>query len=82
MSNKNIVNIEVRKGQKDNNLGLLRRFSRQIKESGIIRKVRKIRYQKRPKSKLGLKLSALKKIAKKKEIEHLRKLGKVNYKID
>lgn len=68
--------IEVRKNSNENNSGVLRRFSRRIQESGIIRKVKGSRYNLRQESKLKIKKSALKKIERRKEIEKLRKLGK------
>ena len=69
--------IEVRKNQNENNSGVLRRFSRRIQESGIIRKVKGSRYNKREESKLKTKRNALKRIGRRKEIEKLKKLGKI-----
>ena len=69
--------IEVRKNQNENNSGVLRRFSRRIQESGIIRKVKGSRYNERGESKLKTKRSALKRIDRRKEIEKLKKLGKI-----
>ena len=69
--------IEVKKNPNENNSSVLRRFSRRIQESGIIRKVKGSRYNERAESKLKIKKSALKRMAKRKEIEKLRKLGKI-----
>ena len=69
--------IEVKKNPNENNAGVLRRFSRRIQESGIIRKVKGSRYNLRKESKLKIKKSALKKLERRKEIEKLKKLGKV-----
>ena len=69
--------IEVRKNPNENNGSILRRFSRRIQESGIIRKVKAARYNVRKESKLKIKKSALKRISRRKEIEQLRKLGKM-----
>jgi ribosomal protein S21 len=69
--------IEVKKNPNENNSSVLRRFSRKIQESGIIRKVKGSRYNLRKESKLKLKKGALKKISRRKEIEKLRKLGKM-----
>jgi len=71
------VVIEVRKNPNENNGSVLRRFSRRIQESGIIRHVKGSRYNIRKESKLKAKKSALKKIERRKEIEKLRKLGKM-----
>ena len=72
--------IEVKKNPNENNSSVLRRFSRKIQESGIIRKIKGARYNIRKESKLKIKKSALKKIARRKEIERLKKLGKMTTK--
>lgn len=69
--------IEVRKNQNENNASILRRFSRRVVESGIIHKVKGSRYNERKESKLKVKKSALKRMQKRKEIEVLKKLGKI-----
>lgn len=69
--------IEVKKNSNENNSSVLRRFSRRITESGIIRKVKGARYNLRKESKLKAKKSALKRMERRKEIEKLRKLGKM-----
>lgn len=71
------TNIQVTKNQNENGLSLLRRFSRRMQESGIIQKVKGKRYSERAESKLSVKNRALKRIAKRKEMERLRKLGKL-----
>ncbi|KKU50442.1 MAG: hypothetical protein UX71_C0001G0097 [Parcubacteria group bacterium GW2011_GWA1_47_10] len=69
--------IEVRKNPNENNSSVLRRFSRRIQESGIIRRVKSSRYNERKESKLKVKKSALKRMQRRKEIEKLKKLGKI-----
>ncbi len=69
--------IEVNKNPNENNASVLRRFSRKIQESGIIHKVKGARYNERKESKLKVKKSALKRMGRRKEIEKLRKLGKM-----
>ncbi|MFA6273832.1 MAG: hypothetical protein WC662_01605 [Candidatus Paceibacterota bacterium] len=69
--------IEVTKNSNENNASILRRFSRKIQESNIIRKVKSNRYNERKESKLKIKKSALKRMGRRVEIEKLRKLGKV-----
>ena len=71
------VVIEVKKNPNENNSSVLRRFSRRIQESGIIRKVKGSRYNLRKESKLKAKNSALKRMGRRKEIEKLKKLGKM-----
>lgn len=69
--------IEVKKNPNENNASVLRRFSRRIQESNIIQKVKGNRYNERKESKLKIKKSALKRMSKRKEMEKLRKLGKI-----
>ena len=71
------VVIEVTKNPNESNASVLRRFSRKIQESNIIRKVKSSRFNKRKESKLTIKKGTLRKIRRKKEIEKLRKLGKI-----
>ena len=70
--------IEVKKNPNENNASVLRRFSRKIQESNIIRKVKSSRYNERKESKLKIKKSALKRMVKRKENDKLRKLGKIS----
>ena len=69
--------IEVKKNQNENNASILRRFSRRIQESSIIQKVKGSRYNQRKESRLKVKKSALKRMGRRREIEKLRKLGKM-----
>jgi ribosomal protein S21 len=69
--------IEVKKNPNENNASLLRRFSRRMQESNIIQKVKGNRYNERTESKLKVKLGTLKKLKRRKEIEKMRKLGKI-----
>ena len=70
--------IEVKKNPNENNASVLRRFSRKIQESNIIRKVKSSRYNERRESKLKIKKSALKRMVKRKANDKLRKLGKIS----
>ena len=72
-----MINVELTKNSNENNLNLIRRFSRKIKSSGIIPRVRSIRYNSRPESKFLKKKKALKTINKKIEIEEMIKMGKI-----
>jgi ribosomal protein S21 len=72
--------IEVKKNPNENNTSVLRRFSRRIQESNIIQKVKGSRYNERKESKLKVKKSALKRMGRRKEIEKLKKLGKIGTK--
>lgn len=69
--------IEVNKNANENNASVLRRFSRKIQESNVIQRIKGSRYNKRKESKLKIKKSTLKHLKRRKEIEKLRKLGKI-----
>ncbi len=69
--------IEVTRGMSENNTSLLRRFSRRVQESNIIPKIKNSRYSQRKDSKLKVKKSTLKRLGRRKEVEKLRKLGKL-----
>jgi ribosomal protein S21 len=71
-----ITVIEVKKNTNENNMSLVRRFSRKVQESGIIQKVKGKRYSERPLSKLKVKQATLKRLARRKNNEKLAKLGK------
>jgi ribosomal protein S21 len=71
-----ITVIEVKKNANENNMNLIRRFTRKVQESGIIQRVKSKRYNKRAESKVKIKLAALKRIAYKKNQDKLFKLGK------
>ncbi len=72
-----MINVELTKNNNENNLGLVRRFSKKIKSSGIIPRMRSIRYHSRPESNFFKKKKALKTINKRAEIDELIKMGKM-----
>jgi len=68
--------IEITRQERDTNQALIRRFSKRLKSSGVLRKARASKYRGRPKSQQMKKRAALRKIEKRKEYEKLAKLGK------
>jgi len=72
-----MINVELTKNNNENNLGLMRRFSKKVKTSGVIKKVRSVRYNQRAISKFTRKKKALKTINKKAEIDEMIKMGKM-----
>ncbi|MCX6759873.1 MAG: hypothetical protein NTW46_00835 [Candidatus Nealsonbacteria bacterium] len=54
--------LEVKKQNRENAQSLVRRFSRRVKQSGILNRVRRNRYRKRIKSENMQKRSALRKV--------------------
>ena len=75
------INIEVSKTADESNASLVRRFTKRLQNSGVLRHVRKNQYITRPESKFKKKARALKRIIKQKEIARLKKLGKIADKI-
>ena len=69
--------IEVKKTGNESNTNILRRFQRRVGESGIIRTVKKGRFNERKESLIKRKAWALERIDKRKRIEKLKKLGKI-----
>ncbi|MDO8571287.1 MAG: 30S ribosomal protein S21 [bacterium] len=68
---------ETRRKPKESFEGLLRRFNKQVQQSGKLLTVKKVRFYKRPKSKLALKESALRRRKIEEKKEYLRKIGKL-----
>lgn len=72
-----MINVEVDKNNNENTVSVLRRFSRRVRGSGILNKVRATRYFKKPASKAMRKKSALKRIVKRTKYEELIRQGKI-----
>ncbi|MDP3989390.1 MAG: 30S ribosomal protein S21 [bacterium] len=72
------IRIEVRKKGNESAASILRRFSRRVKDSGMIRKLKGDRFYVRPKSNLAQKESALRRIKRREEFTQLYKLGKID----
>lgn len=68
--------LEIKKEGRETSQNLVRRFSRRMKQSGILLRARKSRFKKKPKSKQMKKRSALRREELKKEYEKMEKLGK------
>jgi len=71
------VNVEVKKNNNENAVSLIRRFTKRVQGSGVIRRVRSIRYSQRQPNQAKMKKSALVVLGKRKEYEVLEKLGKL-----
>lgn len=72
------VNVEIKKNKNENNLSVIRRFTRGVKDSGILPKVRSIRYLGRNLSPAVRKSKKLKALEKKEKIDELIKMGKMS----
>ena len=73
-----MVNIEVSKGPNENNLGVLRRFTKRVQAAGILPRVRSKRYSEREKSENVKRAKTLAYLKKREEIQELLKAGKMN----
>lgn len=69
------INIEVKKGNSENSASLLRRFQKRVQESGVLPRVRSIRYSERDLSKLKVKRAKLKKLNGAVKYERAKRLG-------
>lgn len=70
------INVEVVKGQNENNLSVLRRFTKRVQGSGILPKVRGKRYNDREQSPNVRRAKTISYLKKKDEIAELLRLGK------
>jgi len=71
------INIEIEKNSNESNASMLRRFTKKVQGSGILPRVRSLRYASRKLSPYKTKVKRLTSIAKKSEIEELIKMGKM-----
>ncbi|MCK4918374.1 MAG: hypothetical protein KAS02_01140 [Candidatus Pacebacteria bacterium] len=73
-----MINIEItKKNSNENDMNMIRRFTKKVRNSGILPRVRSIRYNNRKVSKFIKKKEALQGIAKREEIKRMIKLGKL-----
>lgn len=72
-----MINVEVTRNSGESPLSLLRRFSRKVQSSGVIPRVRSVRFSGRAQSHYKTKKKALKSMARRQAREILIKLGKV-----
>jgi hypothetical protein len=72
-----MINVEVTKTANENNVGIIRRFTKKVQGSGILPKVRSKRYSLRELSFYKNKKNTLKNLKRKAEIMDLIKMGKM-----
>lgn len=72
------TNVQVDKTGTENNVGLIRRFTKRVQESGIVKRVRGIRYSDRNRSHYVRKKKTLEVIERRAKRETLIKLGKIS----
>ena len=73
-----MINIEVVKGANENNLSVLRRFTKRVQGAGILPRVRSKRYSERTPSRNTRRAKIVSFLKKKEVMNELVKLGKIS----
>lgn len=73
-----MINAEVVKTGNENNLNLIRRFTKRVQGSGILPRVRSIRYSTRKLSPYVKQKKTLKVLKRREEVVELIKMGKMS----
>jgi len=71
------INVEVVKKNSESTTNLIRRFTKKMQGSGVVKRVRSIRYNSRPLSKFTRRKNTLKKLEKTAKVEYMKKMGKM-----
>lgn len=71
------TNVEIEKNKNENNLSVIKRFTRRVNESGVLNKVRGNRWLTREPSDFARKQKKLNSLKKKAVVEKMIKLGKM-----
>jgi hypothetical protein len=77
---KPMINVEITRNGTENSMGTLRRFTKKVQGSGILPRVRSLRYNQRVLSSYKTKMKTLKSLKRKAEVLELIKLGKMQEK--
>ncbi len=75
-----MINVEITRNGTENGMNTLRRFTKKVQGSGILPRVRSLRYNQRDLSSYKVKMKTLKSIKRKQEIMDLIKMGKMQEK--
>ena len=73
-----MINAEVIKTGNENNINLIRRFTKKVQAAGILPRVRSIRYSTRKLSEYVKKKKTLKTLKRREEVAELIKMGKMS----
>jgi ribosomal protein S21 len=71
------TNVEIKKTGNENNITILRKFSKRVQSAGILQRVRSKRYSNRNMSEAVKKKRTLKSILRREEVHELIKMGKL-----
>lgn len=81
MTNQSIqAQVEVRRRESESPASLMRRFSRKVQQSGLVKRVRAIQFRERSKTKRQMREMAIRKKKRFEEKQLLKKLGKIKTK--
>jgi hypothetical protein len=75
------TNVEVTKSGAENNLSLIRKFTKRVQGSGVLPRLRAIRYSHRTLSEYVQKKKALKRLRRKAEVMEAIKMGRMQDKM-
>ena len=73
--------VEIKRHENETALAALRRFTKRLQQSGLLSEARSHQFRTRPLSAYKQRKSALFRIARHKEYEKLKKLGKIKPKV-
>lgn len=71
----NMINVSVTKSGSESVPAMIRRFSKRVQGSGVVRKVKSTRFHQRALSKTKRRASALRRIAKAEKRDEMARLG-------
>jgi len=72
-----MINVEVERNNSENAVNVLKRFTKRVQGSGVLNRVRNLRYSKRKESPYVKQKRTLKALKRRKEKDVLIKLGKI-----
>lgn len=75
-----MINVEITRNNTENSASVIRRFTKKVQGSGILPRVRSLRYNQRVLSAYKTKMKTLKSLNRKAEIQELIKMGKMQEK--
>ena len=76
-----MINVEITRNPGENGLSVIRRFTRKVQGSGVIPRMRSLRFSGRVQSPYKVKQKALKVLNRRAEVAELIKLGKMTLKV-
>ncbi len=72
------TNVQVKKKPNENSIALIKRFTKKVQNSGVLPKVRSLRYEERQLSEYKKKKAKLRSLGNKATYDNLFKLGKIS----